>query len=144
VSTIDGESNYLLGFPFVQSNSSSKTREEDLLHFSMRLALRNGGLWSSWRRQPHGCQTKELGCSTFRSLSLALIPRSAWNRNSANFAFWAFSEVRNAKQRASNTTKSPFGGCANPYKSATLYPLLILTLKSRGVEKCCCARSCLA
>jgi hypothetical protein len=30
--------------PFVQSNSSSKTREEDLLHFSMRLALLNGWL----------------------------------------------------------------------------------------------------
>jgi hypothetical protein len=25
---------------------------------------------------------------------LALIHRSAWNRNSANFAFWGFSEVR--------------------------------------------------
>src|ERR671911_1549896 len=27
-------------------------------------------------------------------LSLALIHPSAWNRNPANFAFWAFSEVR--------------------------------------------------
>jgi hypothetical protein len=44
VSTIDGEPNYLLGFPFVQSNSASKVREEDSLHFSMRLALRNGWL----------------------------------------------------------------------------------------------------
>jgi len=42
VSTIDGEPNYLLGSPFVPSNSSSKIREVDLLHFSMRLALRNG------------------------------------------------------------------------------------------------------
>jgi hypothetical protein len=25
---------------------------------------------------------------------LALIHRNAWNRNSANFAFWGFSEVR--------------------------------------------------
>jgi hypothetical protein len=28
------------------------------------------------------------------ALLLALIHRSAWNKNSANFAFWAFSEVR--------------------------------------------------
>jgi hypothetical protein len=28
------------------------------------------------------------------ALSLTLIHRSAWNRNSANFAFWAFCEVR--------------------------------------------------
>ena len=28
------------------------------------------------------------------TLLLALIHRSAWNKNSANFAFWAFSEVR--------------------------------------------------
>jgi len=27
-------------------------------------------------------------------LSLALIHPSAWNKNSANFAFWGFSEVR--------------------------------------------------
>jgi hypothetical protein len=26
--------------------------------------------------------------------ALTLIHRSAWNTNSANFAFWAFSEVR--------------------------------------------------
>ena len=44
VSTIAGEPKYLLGFPFVPSNSSSKVREEDFLHFSMRLALRNGWL----------------------------------------------------------------------------------------------------
>jgi hypothetical protein len=29
-----------------------------------------------------------------RSLHETLIHRSAWNWNSANFAFWAFSEVR--------------------------------------------------
>src|SRR5215203_4558821 len=28
------------------------------------------------------------------ALLFALIHRSAWNRNSANFAFWGFSEVR--------------------------------------------------
>jgi hypothetical protein len=44
VSTINGGPNYLLGFPFVPSNSASKVREENLLHFSMRLALRNGWL----------------------------------------------------------------------------------------------------
>jgi hypothetical protein len=49
--------------------------------------------------------------------------RTAWLKNSANFAFWAFSEVRNTKQRASNTKDSPFGGCAVSYKSATLHLL---------------------
>jgi hypothetical protein len=33
-----------VGSPFVQSNSSSKTRAEESLHFSVRLALRNGSL----------------------------------------------------------------------------------------------------
>jgi hypothetical protein len=44
MSTIDGEPNRFVGSPFVPLNSSSKIREEDLLHFSMRLALRNGWL----------------------------------------------------------------------------------------------------
>jgi hypothetical protein len=34
-----------VGSPLVQSNSSSKTREEDSLHISVRLALRNGWLY---------------------------------------------------------------------------------------------------
>jgi hypothetical protein len=31
---------------------------------------------------------------TARFPATSLIHRSAWNRNSANFAFWGFSEVR--------------------------------------------------
>ena len=36
-----------MGSPFVHLSSSSKIREEDLLHFSVRLALRNGWLSSA-------------------------------------------------------------------------------------------------
>jgi hypothetical protein len=36
-----------VGSPFVHLSSSSKIREEDLLHFSVRLALRNGWLSSA-------------------------------------------------------------------------------------------------
>jgi hypothetical protein len=56
-----------------------------------------------------------------RALLLALIQRSAWNKNSANFAFWDFSEVRfngvlgsslptSTKSVSNNSTLG--GGCA--------------------------------
>src|SRR5829696_6277044 len=43
-----------------------------------------------------------------------LIHRSAWNRNSRKFAFWAFSEVR---------FKGVLGSCARPCNPSYLYSL---------------------
>jgi hypothetical protein len=46
--------------------------------------------------------------------ALALIHRSAWNRNSANFAFTEFSEVRNSLATPSNSKNHSFGGGSIP------------------------------
>src|SRR5829696_3888162 len=56
------------------------------------------------------------------ALLFALIHRSAWNWNSANFAFWGFSDLRYALATPSNSKDTTFGGCAIPHNLGTLPP----------------------
>jgi hypothetical protein len=50
-----------------------------------------------------------------------LIHPSAWNWNSANFAFWAFSEVRYTLATLRNTKDTLFGGCGRTHDLGTVH-----------------------
>jgi hypothetical protein len=76
------------------------------------------------------------------ALPLSLIHRSAWNRYSANFAFWAFSEVRfkgilgswSTLRTGSTTTRSGSGLTNNRGAIRLGYPDGSLALGVLGAE----------
>src|SRR5215211_1664908 len=77
-----------------------------------RRVLNRGGRPSEWESEP----LKHIGPGLLRALVLpllfALIHLSAWNRISANFAFWAFCELRlygvlGSSSSASNAQVTP-------------------------------------
>src|SRR5918995_5114191 len=66
----------------------------------MWLGMRQSGAWQ---------QHEEGRGLVAPALLYALIHRSAWNRNSANFAFWGFSEVRIAPVQHLWTSQAEIG-----------------------------------